>query len=71
MSLHITIRTVIQTAMTKGGTDKISTPPTWSYNHTFSSNFFYYRHIIPFEDCYQIKSPGSYLLMIQKPYLLQ
>lgn len=46
MSFHITVSTVIQTAMTKGGTDKISTPPTWSYNHGFSSNFFNYHLIL-------------------------
>jgi len=43
MSFHITVTTVIQTAMTKGGTDKISTPPTWSNDHRFSSNFLNYH----------------------------
>lgn len=43
MSFHITVSTVIQTAMTKGGTDKISTPPTWSNNHRFSGNFLNYH----------------------------
>jgi hypothetical protein len=44
MPLHITVSTVIQTAMTKRRSNEISAPPTWSNNHTLSNDLFYNTH---------------------------